>query len=76
MNGLRLIPDATLADAPKLDVLRVPGGPGQELLMEDEAVLGWIRRQAAGARNVLSVCTGALLCGAAALLQGPRATTH
>jgi cyclohexyl-isocyanide hydratase len=44
--------------------------------MEDEAVLGWIREQAAGARSVFSVCTGALLCGAAGLLHGRRATTH
>jgi len=44
--------------------------------MHDESVLSFIRRQAAGARFVFSVCTGALLCGAAGLLQGKRATTH
>ena len=76
VKGLRLVPDAALGDAPQLDVLHVPGGPGQEALMEDEAVLEWIRQQAAGARSVFSVCTGALLCGAAGLLQGRRATTH
>ncbi len=76
VRGLRLLPDATLDAAPPLDVLHVPGGTGQEALMEDEAVLGWIRRQAGGARAVLSVCTGALLCGAAGLLAGRRATTH
>jgi cyclohexyl-isocyanide hydratase len=76
LNGLWLTPDATLADAPPLDVLHVPGGPGQEALMEDDEVLEWIRRQAAGARGILSVCTGALLCGAAGLLKGRRATTH
>jgi cyclohexyl-isocyanide hydratase len=76
VKGLRLLPDASLAEAPRLDVLHVPGGFGQEALMEDDAVLGWIRRQAAGARAVFSVCTGALLCGAAGLLQGRRATTH
>jgi cyclohexyl-isocyanide hydratase len=69
-------PDAALSDAPQLDVLHVPGGFGQEALMEDEAVLGWIREQAVGARSVFSVCTGALLCGAAGPLQGRRATTH
>ena len=74
--GLRLTPDATLADAPQLDVLHIPGGCGQEALMEDEEVLGWIRQQATGARHVFSVCTGALLCGAAGLLKGRRATTH
>lgn len=76
LKGLRLAPDAAIAEAPQLDVLHVPGGFGQEALMEDEAVLAWIRRQAAGARSVFSVCTGALLCGAAGLLQGRRATTH
>src|ERR1700744_629462 len=76
VKGLRLMPDATLAEAPPLDVLHVPGGFGQEALMEDEEVLGWIRRQAAGACSIFSVCTGALLCGAAGLLKGRRATTH
>jgi cyclohexyl-isocyanide hydratase len=76
LRGLRLTPDAALADAPQLDVLHVPGGFGQEALMEDAEVLGWIARQAAGAHSVFSVCTGALLCGAAGLLRGRRATTH
>jgi cyclohexyl-isocyanide hydratase len=76
LKGLRLTPDAAIADAPQLDVLHVPGGFGQEALMEDEEVLGWIRQQAAGARSIFSVCTGALLCGAAGLLRGRRATTH
>jgi len=76
VKGLRITPDAALADAPRLDVLHVPGGRGQEMLMEDEEVLGWIRRQAAEARTVFSVCTGALLCGGAGLLKGRRATTH
>jgi cyclohexyl-isocyanide hydratase len=76
LKGLRLTPDAALADAPRLDVLHVPGGFGQEALMEDAEVLGWIRRQASGARSIFSVCTGALLCGAAGLLRGRRATTH
>jgi cyclohexyl-isocyanide hydratase len=76
LRGLRLTADAALADAPQLDVLHVPGGFGQEALMEDEDVLGWIAEQAAGAHSVFSVCTGALLCGAAGLLRGRRATTH
>ena len=75
VRGLRLTPDHALAEAPQLDVLHVPGGFGVDTLMEDEAVLGWLRRQAAGAR-VLSVCTGALLLGAAGVLKGRRATTH
>ena len=76
LKGLRLSPDATLAEAPQLDVLHVPGGPGQEACMDDEEVLDWVRRQAAGAKIVFSVCTGALICGAAGLLKGRRATTY
>ncbi|HEY1413296.1 MAG TPA: DJ-1/PfpI family protein [Rhodopila sp.] len=76
IRGLRLSPDATLAGAPNLDVLHIPGGFGQEALMEDAELLDGIRRQATGARSVFSVCTGALLCGAAGLLQGRHATTH
>lgn len=75
-RGLRILPEAMLADAPRLDILHVPGGPGQQALMHDEVVLGWLRAQAAGATSVLSVCTGALLFGAAGLLCGRRATTH
>ncbi|WP_426610927.1 DJ-1/PfpI family protein [Bradyrhizobium sp. McL0616] len=76
VRGLRLTPDATFNDAPRLDVLHVPGGFGQEGVMEDDEVLSWIERQAAGARCVFSVCTGALLLGSAGLLRGRRATTH
>jgi len=76
VKGLQLIPDATFADAPPLDVLHVPGGHGQEALMDDDEVLGWIRQQASGACVIFSVCTGALICGAAGLLRGRRATTH
>jgi len=76
VKGLKLTPDATLAEAPQLNVLHVPGGFGQEALMDDEEVLGWLQQQAAGAGSVFSVCTGALLLGAAGLLRGRRATTH
>lgn len=76
VKGLRILPDAALDEAPPLDVLHVPGGFGQEALMDDEAVLAWVARQANGAQAVLSVCTGALVLGAAGLLVGRRATTH
>lgn len=75
-SGLAMLPDTTFADCPQLDLLCVPGGPGVAALMEDEEVLGFLRRQAAGARYLTSVCTGALVLGAAGLLQGRRATTH
>ena len=76
VRGLHLKADETLANAPQLDVLHVPGGRGQEDLMHDAQLLDWIARQANGAHALLSVCTGALLCGAAGLLIGRRATTH
>jgi cyclohexyl-isocyanide hydratase len=76
IRGLQLVADAELSKAPPLDVLHVPGGYGQEALMEDEVILDWIRQQASGALCVFSVCTGALICGAAGLLKGRRATSH
>lgn len=76
LAGMQLLADTTFEEAPQLDVLLVPGGHGQEALMNDEIVLSFIRNQAAGARYVYSVCTGSLLCGAAGLLHGKHATTH
>jgi cyclohexyl-isocyanide hydratase len=76
IRGLRLMADAILTEAPQLDLLHVPGGFGQEALMDDADVLTWIRDQAAGAQSLFSVCTGALICGAAGLLKGRQATTH
>jgi cyclohexyl-isocyanide hydratase len=75
-KGLMLTPQITVAEAPPLDVLHIPGGPGQEALMRNEQVLSMIRRQAESGRILFSVCTGALLCGAAGVLRGRRATTH
>src|SRR5471030_362330 len=75
-RGLAMLPTTTLADCPDLDVICVPGGPGQVALMRDETVLAFLRRQAATARYVTSVCTGSLVLGAAGLLQGYRATCH
>lgn len=76
VQGLILTPDRIIADAPRLDVLLVPGGYGQQDLMDDDEVLSLIRRQADGGNVVFSVCTGALLCGAAGVLRGRQATTH
>lgn len=75
-TGLTMLPTTGFDDCPQLDVICVPGGPGVAALMEDEAVLAFLRRQAAGARYVTSVCTGSLVLGAAGLLKGKRATTH
>jgi cyclohexyl-isocyanide hydratase len=75
-RGLILTPEKTYSEISRLDLLHVPGGPGQEALMDDEETLAFIREQAASAEYIFSVCTGALILGAAGLLVGKRATTH
>jgi cyclohexyl-isocyanide hydratase len=75
-RGLILCPEKTFSEVGQLDILHVPGGPGQEALMEDEQTLSFIRRQSVNVRYIFSVCTGALILGAAGLLAGKKATTH
>jgi cyclohexyl-isocyanide hydratase len=75
-RGMMIVPTVTYADCPQLDLVMVPGGPGQQDLMEDAVVLEFLRNQAHGARYVTSVCTGSLVLGAAGLLKGKRATCH
>ena len=75
-TGLGLQPTTTFADCPDLDVICVPGGVGIDALLEDAETLAFIRHQAKNAQYVTSVCTGALVLGAAGLLEGKRATTH
>ncbi len=75
-RGMAIQPTTTFSACPKLDVICVPGGPGQIDLMEDDAVLSFIRRQSQQAKLVTSVCTGSLVLGAAGLLKGYKATTH
>jgi putative intracellular protease/amidase len=68
--------EGTLADCPHPEVLVVPGGYGTRKLIEDEAVLDWVREAHASSQWTTSVCTGSLLLGAAGVLDGLRATTH
>jgi len=75
-GGMRILPTITLADCPQLDLVCVPGGAGMNALLNDAETLDFLRRQAVGARWVTSVCTGALVLGAAGLLKGKRAATH
>jgi cyclohexyl-isocyanide hydratase len=75
-RGLILTPEMTLDEAPYLDLLEVPGGPGQQALMNNEPVLAFIRGHVASGKPLFSVCTGALICGAAGILKGRRVTTH
>jgi cyclohexyl-isocyanide hydratase len=75
-GGMQLLPDTTFADCPQLDLVCVPGGAGMNPLLNDEETIDFLKRQAESARYVTSVCTGALVLGAAGLLKGKRATTH
>jgi len=75
-GGLVLVPRHSFADAPRIDLLLVPGGFGTRPLLQDAETIEWIRKTAAAARRTASVCTGALLLARAGLLDGRRATTH
>jgi cyclohexyl-isocyanide hydratase len=75
-TGLGLAPTTSFADCPALDIVFVPGGPGQVAVMRDPAALGFLRDHGRGARYVTSVCTGSLVLGAAGLLDGYNATSH
>jgi len=75
-GGLEIVPHCDFASSPAIDVLVVPGGFGTRPLLQNAEVLDWLRRTAAGAQRVTSVCTGALLLAQAGLLAGRRATTH
>ncbi|MDR3358220.1 MAG: DJ-1/PfpI family protein [Desulfovibrio sp.] len=75
-DGLVITPTTTLKACPQLDILCVPGGLGILSVLEDLEILNFLRKQAENANYVSSVCTGALILGAAGLLQGYKATTH
>lgn len=74
-NGLRLVADYGFEDCPDHDVLMVLGGPGWVTASADERTLAFIRSSAGGSKVVASVCTGAMIVGAAGLLKGLQATT-
>jgi transcriptional regulator GlxA family with amidase domain len=75
-NGLSVNPRYAFADCPPPDILVVPGGFGTRREMKNPVMLEWITRVAPSCELVLSVCTGALVLGAAGLLDGREATTH
>ena len=73
---LRVLPDLTFAQAPKLDVLLVPGGIGTRREVKNEALIDFLRRAGGHAQWVTSVCTGSLLLAASGLARGKRITSH
>jgi len=75
--GLSLVPTRTFANCPPLDLICVPGGvKGVIGAIGDHETVDFVRRQAAGAKYVTAVCTGAFVLGAAGLLKDRRVTTH
>lgn len=72
---VKIVPNYTLAECPRPDILVVPGGDVTRL-MKDEETMKWIREVGANSEQVLSVCTGALVLQAAGFLDGLKATTH
>ena len=75
-KGMQVICNASFKEAPKPDVLLVPGGQGTRKLLHDQETLDFIRAQADHAKWVTSVCTGSMLLTAAGLTSGKRLTTH
>jgi transcriptional regulator GlxA family with amidase domain len=76
VGGLRVTPDYTLADAPPIDLLIVPGGWGTRREATNASLIAWIGETAAATQLTASVCTGAFLLAGAGLLGGRQATTH
>ena len=76
-NGmLGLTVDAAFDEVTEPDVLLVPGGVGTRDLVDDEAMLDWVRGVHRRTLFTTSVCTGSLVLAAAGLLDGLTATTH
>jgi transcriptional regulator GlxA family with amidase domain len=75
-KGMHMRPDVGLSEAPKLDVLLVPGGDGTRALMKDERLIGWVQARAKETQWTSSVCSGSLVLAQAGLLDGRKATTH
>lgn len=73
---LGLSADHAIAEVSDVDLLLVPGGPGDAAVRENAKVLDWVRALHEGTRFTTSVCTGSLILGAAGLLRGLRATSH
>ncbi|HVS87657.1 MAG TPA: DJ-1/PfpI family protein [Candidatus Acidoferrum sp.] len=77
VGNLIVEPHYSFSEAPRIDIVVIPGGWGSRKVMQDPEILGWTQRAEQTARYTSSVCTGALvLARAGGLLAGRRATTH
>ncbi|HEX5820368.1 MAG TPA: DJ-1/PfpI family protein [Solirubrobacterales bacterium] len=75
-DTLSLVADASLDEVTSPDIVVVPGGFGNRMLLEHEPLHEWIRGVHETSTWTTSVCTGSLLLAAAGLLDGAPATTH
>ncbi|HEX6211644.1 MAG TPA: DJ-1/PfpI family protein [Methylomirabilota bacterium] len=75
-GGMKVTPDHTIDDCPRLDILVVPGGWGTRAEIKNARLVAWIAERARQVETLTSVCTGSMLLGQAGLLDGRRATTH
>jgi putative intracellular protease/amidase len=73
---LHMVADAAFEDLPDPEIVMVPGGTGTDAFLDDERIVGWIRRAHETSEWTTSVCTGSLLLGAAGVLDGLEATSH
>ena len=75
-KSLGIVADYSIADVTSADILVVPGGRGEAQVREKPHMLEWVRQIDKTTQWTTSVCTGALVLGAAGLLKGRPATTH
>ncbi len=75
-RSLKLIAEKPIDEVPSPDIVVVPGGMGSRALLDNETLLGWLRKVHETTTWTTSVCTGSLLLGAAGILDGVPATTH
>ncbi|MFC9810730.1 DJ-1/PfpI family protein [Streptomyces virginiae] len=76
LGAMRVDVPTRYTEVESCDVLLVPGGAGVHLMLNDTEFIDWVRRMHETTRFTTSVCTGALILGAAGLLKGRTATTH
>ena len=75
-NGLSINVDHSFEDAPRLDVLLLPGGLSTSKEVDNLRMIEFVQRAGKDASYVTSVCTGAFILHRAGFLFGKRATTH
>ncbi len=75
-KGMRIGVNCSIENAPKIDVLCIPGGNGTRKLIHNKKLLDWVVQTAAQCTWVTSVCTGSFILAAAGLTENKNITTH